>query len=184
MKRFRLRSIYTKFIIAMVSIIVVSSTLSFAIMSGLMVHMFYNPIMDILISKVNEIEQLHEVYDIPLNEIPSMGQMSYFDVAFFEDDQALLTSGIDISTEEIMLYKGEPLVSARDFHTKNGIFVYSKIGDRWIVLRPEFNSDMFNSVTVAVRWVLIISVVISIVLTLIVVKRIVKPIKEDRKSVV
>lgn len=178
MKRIRLRSIYTKFILAMVSIIVISSTLSFAIMSGLMVQMLYNPIIDILITKIQEIHILHEIYEIPLNEIPSMGEMAYYDIAIYKDDQALLGSGLEISSEDLELAAYEPIVSARDFHTKNGIFVFSRVGYQWVVLRPEFNSDMFKTVSVAIRWVLLISVMISILLTLIVVKRIVKPIKK------
>jgi len=166
----------------MVSIIVVSSTLSFAIMSGLMVHMLYKPIIDILVSKVQEITLLHETYDVPLNEIPSMGQMTYFDIAFYAEEQALLTSGLDISAEDLKNDFNEPIVSSRDFHARNGIFVYSKVGNQWVVLRPEFNSDMFKTVSVATRWVLIISVAISILLTLIVVKRIVKPIKQLNRA--
>lgn len=161
----------------MVSIIVVSSSLSFVIMSSLMVHMLYNPIMDILISKVQEITLLHETYDVPLNEIPTMGQMSYFEITFYEDDQALLNSGLNISSEDLQQDFHEPIVSTRDFHVKQGIFVYTKIGRQWVVLRPEFNSDMFKTISAATRWVLMISVAISILLTLVVVKKIVKPIK-------
>ncbi len=180
MKIFKFKSIYTKFVVTIVLILVISSFLSLTIVSSMIIYMLHNPMVDMMKDKASEIDSLYREYNIPPEELVRLSDTGYLTIEFYEDETLLLESVPEISPEMLNATKNSSdglLVSSKDVNSDQPPYLISEVADRWVLIKLEFDGDMFRLIAISLRSVLAISVMISIGIVLIAVKRIVRPMK-------
>ncbi|MBE0452017.1 MAG: HAMP domain-containing histidine kinase [Clostridia bacterium] len=180
MKLFKFKSIYTKFVVTIVLIMVISSFLSLTIVSSMIIYMLHTPMVDMMKDKAAEIDRLYWEYNIPPDELVKLADTGYLTIEFYEDEALLLESVPEITPE--MLDDTENsmdglLVSSKNMKSDRPPYLISDVADRWVLIKLEIDGDMFRYIAMSLRSVLAISVLLSIGIVLIAVKRIVRPMK-------
>ena len=180
MKRFKFKSIYTKFVVTIVLILVISSFLSLTLVSSMIVYMLHTPMVDMMKDKAAEIDNLYREYNIPPEELVRIADTGFLTIEFYEDETLLLESVPEVThqmIEDTENHIDGLLVSAKDVKSDKPPYLISEVADRWVLIKLEIDGDMFRYIAMSLRSVLAISVLISIGIVLIAVKRIVRPMK-------
>lgn len=180
MKIFKFKSIYTKFVVTIVLILVISSFLSLTFVSSLIIYMLHTPMVDMMKDKATEIDSLYREYNIPPEELVRLADTGYLTIEFYEDEALLLQSVPEITPEMLDTTQDSSdglLVSAKNVKSDRPPYLIAQVADRWVLIKLEIDGDMFRYIAMSLRSVLAISVLISIGIILIAVKRIVRPMK-------
>lgn len=181
MKRIRLKSIYTKFILIISIVLMLSSTLALSIVSGYTIQLLYNPLVKMMDNKVSELKRMSDEFDIPPENFVSLADNSFMMVKFYETKEALLDDNEVVSKDvidaidagEISKYYPEKFI-----HRKMSLYLITRIDEKWVMIHPVINSEVFTEVGNALRQALLLSMIFTILLMLIVLKRLVKPLKK------
>lgn len=180
MKRFRLKSIYTKSILIISIVLMVSSTLALAIVSSYTIQLLYNPLLKMMTNKVHELERMSEEFNISPENFVTVADNSFMIITFYDSKEALLKDN-DIVTRdavdavdsgEIVAYYPEKLI-----HKRTSLYLVTIIDHKWVMIYPVLNSAVFSEIGNAIRQVSLISLILSILMLLFVLKRFVKPLK-------
>lgn len=177
---FKFKSIYTKFVFIITGILLLSSAIAFAVMSGFTVQLMYDPLASMMQKKVDELDMLVDNYDFTPSDLSEITGNSFMSVKFYGDAQHLIEANPTISSEgvlEIENGKRETYLPEKILHQKTSLYLITKIDGHWVMIQPVFNSDIFEHIGKSLRTALLLSMLITIVLVLIVLKQIVKPMK-------
>ncbi len=177
---FKFKSIYTKFVFIITGILLLSSAIAFAVMSGFTVQLMYDPLASMMQKKVDELDMLVDNYDFTPSDLSEITGNSFMSVKFYGDAQQLIEANPTISSEgvlEIENGKRETYLPEKILHQKTSLYLITKIDGHWVMIQPVFNSDIFEHIGKSLRTALLLSMLITIVLVLIVLKQIVKPMK-------
>ncbi|HSN65700.1 MAG TPA: hypothetical protein VLS94_03625, partial [Fusibacter sp.] len=98
MKWFKFKSIYTKFVFIITGILLLSSAIAFAVMSGFTVQLMYEPLASMMQKKVDELDMLVENYDFTPSELSDIAGNSFMSVKFYEEAQQLIEANPTISS--------------------------------------------------------------------------------------
>lgn len=180
MKWFRFKSIYTKFVIIITGILLLSSAIAFAVMSGFTVQLMYNPLASMMQKKVDELNMLVYNYDLTPSELSAISGNSFMSVNFYENTQQLIDANPTISSEGVLNIENGQIktyMPEKILHQKASLYLITQIEGHWVMIQPVFNSGIFEQIGKSLRTALLLSMLITIVFVLIVLKQIVKPIK-------
>jgi len=180
MRRPRLKSIYTKFLILIVLILMVSSILSLMIVSSMTVNLMYTPLVNMMEKTSEELTLLNENSTLSNEALAQITGNNFMDVTFYDTKEALLEDvptlskgGVDsVSSGETDTYIPEKIV-----HQKASLYLITQFEGQLVLIRPIFSSEIFAKIGQALRTVLGISVLFTTFFVLIALKQIVKPIK-------
>lgn len=180
MKRFKFKSIYTKFVFIITGILLLSSAIAFAVMSGFTVQLMYEPLASMMDKKVDELDMLVENYDFSLSELSDLTGNSFMSVKFYKEAQQLIDANPTISSEGVLNVatgKAETYMPEKILHQRTSLYLITKIDGHFAMIQPVFNSAIFEHIGKSLRTALLLSMLITIALVLIVLKQIVKPMK-------
>lgn len=180
MKGFKFKSIYTKFVIIITGILLLSSMIAFSIISGFTVQLMYRPLASMMQKKVDELNMLVDKYDLPTSELSFITGNNFMSVDFYETSKALIEANPTISAEGVIAIESGKQVSYmpdKFLHQKASLYLITQIETHWVVIEPVFNSDIFVNIGKSLRTALLLSMLLTILFVLVVLKQIVKPLK-------
>lgn len=185
MKIFKLKSIYTKFILSISIVLIVSSTLALSIVSGYTIQLLYNPLLKMMTNKVDELVRMSDAFDIPPEKLVNFTDNGFMMVKFYETKEALLNDNEIVTQEAVNAIesgKVDSFYPDKFIHKRTSIYLITRLDDKWFIIYPVLNSEAFTEVGNALRQVLLLSVIFTILMMLIVLKRLVKPLKKLTKA--
>lgn len=177
---FKFKSIYTKFVFIITGILLLSSAIAFAVMSGFTVQLMYEPLASMMQKKVDELDMLVENYDFTPSELSYITGNSFMSVKFYEEAQQLIDANPTISSEGVLdidTGKVDTYMPEKILHQRTSLYLITQIDGHWVMIQPIFNSAIFEHIGKSLRTALLLSMLITIALVLIVLKQIVKPMK-------
>jgi signal transduction histidine kinase len=180
MKWFKFKSIYTKFVFIITGILLLSSAIAFAVMSGFTVQLMYEPLASMMQKKVDELDMLVENYDFTPSELSDIAGNSFMSVKFYGEAHQLIDANPTISSEGVLNIdagKVETYMPEKILHQRTSLYLITKIDGHWVMIQPVFNSAIFEHIGKSLRTALLLSMLITIALVLVVLKQIVKPMK-------
>lgn len=180
MKLPKFKSIYTKFVIMIVVILLVSSSLALIVVSSLTVNLLYAPLVDMMQKTSTELAMLNQQSNLSNNELAMVTGNTFMNVSFYNTAEEMLLDVPTISKDGIEAIKNQTLerfIPEKIVHQKASLYLVTKLENQWVLIRPIFNSEVFTKIGQALRTVLGLSVLFTTVFVLIALKQIVKPIK-------
>ena len=180
MKWFKFKSIYTKFVVIITGILILSSGIAFAVMSGFTVQLMYDPLASMVQKKAEELKMLVDNYDLTREELSNIAGNSFMSINFYETTEQLIDANPSISSEgveNIENGKLETYMPEKILHQKASLYLITQVDSNWVMIQPVFNSAIFKHIGQSLRTALLLSTLITILLVLIVLKQIVKPMK-------
>ncbi len=180
MKWINFKSIYTKFVVIITGILILSSGIAFAVMSGFTVQLMYDPLASMVQKKAEELNMLVDNYDLTLEELSNIAGNSFMSINFYETTQQLIDANPSISSEgvnNIENGKMETYMPEKILHQKASLYLITQIDSNWVMIQPVFNSAIFKHIGQSLRTALLLSMLITILFVLVVLKQIVKPMK-------
>ena len=180
MKRPRLKSIYTKFVIMIVVILLASSILALMVVSSLTVNLMYAPLVDMMQKTSDELTILNQQSSLTNDALATITGNSFMNVSFYKSSDEMLSEVPTISKvgiEAIENQTTEWFIPDKIVHQKASLYLITKLEDQWVLIRPIFSSEVFGKIGQALRTVLGLSVLFTTIFVLFALKQIVKPIK-------
>ena len=180
MKLPKFKSIYTKFVIMIVVILLVSSTLALFVVSSLTVNLMYAPLVDMMQKTSTELTMLNQQSELSNDALAMVTGNTFMTVSFYSTAEEMLSEVPTISKNGIEAIENQTIdrfIPEKIVHQKASLYLVTKLENQWVLIRPIFNSEVFTKIGQALRTVLGLSVLFTTLFVLIALKQIVKPIK-------
>ena len=180
MKLPKFKSIYMKFVIMIVVILLVSSTLALFVVSSLTVNLMYAPLVDMMQKTSTELTMLNQQSELSNDALAMVTGNTFMTVSFYSTAEEMLSEVPTISKNGIEAIENQTIdrfIPEKIVHQKASLYLVTKLENQWVLIRPIFNSEVFTKIGQALRTVLGLSVLFTTLFVLIALKQIVKPIK-------
>ncbi len=185
MKIFRLKSIYSKSILIISIVLMLSSSLALAIVSSYTIQLLYSPLLRMMTNKVHELERMSEEFNISPENLVTVADNSFMTITFYDTKEELLKDN-EIVTKEAVDSIDSGVIDAyypeKFIHKRTSLYLITMIDQKWVMIYPVLNSAVFTEIGNAIRQVSLLSLIFSILMLLFVLKRFVKPLKNLTKA--
>lgn len=185
MKIFRLKSIYSKSILIISIVLMLSSSLALAIVSSYTIQLLYSPLLKMMNNKVHELERMSEEFNISPENLVTVADNSFMTITFYDSKEALLKDN-EIVTQEAVDSIDSGVIDTyypeKFIHKRTSLYLITIIDQKWVMIYPVLNSAVFTEIGNAIRQVSLLSLIFSILMLLFVLKRFVKPLNNLTKA--